>query len=110
MPVADVLCAWGGASGSTLVRRVIERMAAAGCDEVCVCACVCPPHPTLVVARACHGPTVRGRAWGQVVLEAEATNAGALALYERLGFVRDKRLHHYYLNGSDAYRLKLWLS
>jgi peptide alpha-N-acetyltransferase len=29
----------------------------------------------------------------EVVLEAEVTNSGALALYRRLGFVRDKRLH-----------------
>jgi peptide alpha-N-acetyltransferase len=29
----------------------------------------------------------------EVVLEAEVTNMGALALYRRLGFIRDKRLH-----------------
>ncbi len=29
----------------------------------------------------------------EVVLEAEVTNAGALALYRSLGFIRDKRLH-----------------
>jgi len=29
----------------------------------------------------------------EVVLEAEVTNHGALALYRGLGFVRDKRLH-----------------
>lgn len=45
----------------------------------------------------------------EVVLEAEATNAGALALYQGLGFIRDKRLNRYYLNGSAAYRLKLLL-
>ena len=28
----------------------------------------------------------------EVVLEAEVTNTGALALYSNLGFVRDKRL------------------
>jgi len=36
------------------------------------------------------------------VLETEATNAAALRLYEKLGFVRDKRLPKYYLNGNDA--------
>ena len=46
----------------------------------------------------------------EVVLETEVTNGAALALYENLGFVRDKYLHHYYLNGEDAYRLKLWLT
>lgn len=31
----------------------------------------------------------------EVVLEAEVTNTGALALYQNLGFIRDKRLHRY---------------
>jgi peptide alpha-N-acetyltransferase len=44
----------------------------------------------------------------EVVLETEVTNEGAIALYESLGFVRDKRLHRYYLNGNDAFRLKIW--
>eukprot|EP00850_Spirogloea_muscicola_P004393 SM000019S04937 [mRNA] locus=s19:94101:95656:+ [translate_table: standard] len=43
----------------------------------------------------------------EVILEAEVTNKGALALYGNLGFIRAKRLHRYYLNGADAYRLKL---
>ena len=45
-----------------------------------------------------------------VVLEAEVTNKGALALYEKLDFVRETRLVKYYLSGSDAFRLKLWLN
>lgn len=45
----------------------------------------------------------------EVVLETEITNKPALQLYEKLGFVRDKRLFRYYLNGVDALRLKLWL-
>eukprot|EP00123_Amoebidium_parasiticum_P022216 comp82459_c0_seq1/m.48412 comp82459_c0_seq1/g.48412 ORF comp82459_c0_seq1/g.48412 comp82459_c0_seq1/m.48412 type:complete len:210 (-) comp82459_c0_seq1:163-792(-) len=45
----------------------------------------------------------------EVVLEAEVSNLGALRLYENLGFVRAKRLFRYYLNGVDAFRLKLWL-
>ncbi|XP_063229276.1 N-alpha-acetyltransferase 30 [Bacillus rossius redtenbacheri] len=45
----------------------------------------------------------------EVVLETEITNQPALRLYENLGFVRDKRLFRYYLNGVDALRLKLWL-
>ncbi|KAF4381485.1 hypothetical protein CsatB_028316 [Cannabis sativa] len=43
----------------------------------------------------------------EVTLEAEVTNKGALALYGGLGFVRAKRLFRYYLNGVDAFRLKL---
>lgn len=45
----------------------------------------------------------------KVTLEAEVTNKGALALYGRLGFIRAKRLFRYYLNGVDAFRLKLLL-
>ena len=44
----------------------------------------------------------------QVVLETEVTNTGALYLYESLGFVRTKRLFRYYLNGNEAFRLKIW--
>jgi peptide alpha-N-acetyltransferase len=44
----------------------------------------------------------------EIVLETEHHNTGALLLYEKLGFIRDKRLHRYYLNGVDAFRLKLW--
>jgi peptide alpha-N-acetyltransferase len=42
----------------------------------------------------------------ECVLEAEVTNKGALSLYRRLGFLRTKLLHNYYLSGSDAFRLK----
>jgi len=45
----------------------------------------------------------------EIVLETEVTNKPALKLYENLGFLRDKRLFRYYLNGLDAFRLKLWL-
>lgn len=45
----------------------------------------------------------------EIVLETETHNHAAIALYEGLGFIRDKRLCRYYLNGTDAYRLKLWL-
>eukprot|EP00929_Paragymnodinium_shiwhaense_P069762 TRINITY_DN3519_c0_g1_i1.p1 TRINITY_DN3519_c0_g1~~TRINITY_DN3519_c0_g1_i1.p1 ORF type:complete len:260 (-),score=82.80 TRINITY_DN3519_c0_g1_i1:113-892(-) len=42
----------------------------------------------------------------ECVLETEVTNTGALGLYRRCGFVKEKRLHKYYLNGNDAFRLK----
>mmetsp|Transcript_25357 Transcript_25357/g.100118 ORF Transcript_25357/g.100118 Transcript_25357/m.100118 type:complete len:159 (+) Transcript_25357:272-748(+) len=45
----------------------------------------------------------------EVVLEAEESNRGALRLYGNLGFIRAKRLEKYYLNGSDAFRLKMTL-
>jgi peptide alpha-N-acetyltransferase len=41
-------------------------------------------------------------------LETEYTNQGALGLYQGLGFIKDKRLYRYYLNGIDAFRLKLF--
>jgi len=44
----------------------------------------------------------------EAVLETELTNKAAMQLYENLGFYRDKRLSKYYLNGGDAFRLKLW--
>lgn len=45
----------------------------------------------------------------EVVLETEETNIPAMKLYERLGFLRSKKLHRYYLNGNSAYRLVLQL-
>lgn len=45
----------------------------------------------------------------ELSMETEVTNAPALRLYESLGFVKDKRLMRYYLNGNDAWRLKAWL-
>ncbi|CAF0788706.1 unnamed protein product [Didymodactylos carnosus] len=53
--------------------------------------------------------TMMERGCDEIVLEAEVTNQAALNLYENLGFLREKRLYRYYLNGVDAYRLKLWL-
>ena len=46
----------------------------------------------------------------QRVKQKSEQKSGALRLYETLGFVRDERLINYYLNGVDAFRLKLWLS
>jgi peptide alpha-N-acetyltransferase len=45
----------------------------------------------------------------KIALETEITNTAAIKLYERLGFLRSKRLHRYYLNGNSAYRLVLYL-
>ena len=43
----------------------------------------------------------------QIVLETEYDNYAALSLYESLGFIREKRLFRFYLNGKDAFRLIL---
>lgn len=52
---------------------------------------------------------MKDRGADEVVLETEETNVPAMKLYERLGFVRSKKLHRYYLNGNSAYRLVLHL-
>ncbi|KAI7847946.1 putative acyltransfersase [Circinella umbellata] len=61
---------------------------------------------TTLVQKAIHA--MKEQDADEVVLETEYTNQGALALYQRLGFIKDKRLHRYYLNGVDAFRLKLF--
>ncbi|KAF1963634.1 acyl-CoA N-acyltransferase [Byssothecium circinans] len=53
--------------------------------------------------------TMTERNADEVVLETEVTNTASLKLYERLGFIRSKRLHRYYLNGNAAFRLVLYL-
>lgn len=58
------------------------------------------------LVRKCIDEMLR-RGCQEIVLEAEVTNSSALKLYQNLGFIRDKRLRCYYLNGNDAYRLKL---
>ncbi|XP_068149147.1 uncharacterized protein Naa30B [Drosophila tropicalis] len=49
------------------------------------------------------------RCAAEIVLETELNNKAALTLYESLGFIREKRLMRYYMNGVDAFRLKLWI-
>jgi hypothetical protein len=40
----------------------------------------------------------------QVVLETEFDNVIALAFYASMGFMREKRLFRFYMNGKDAFR------
>ncbi|KAH6724539.1 N-terminal acetyltransferase C complex catalytic subunit MAK3 [Leptodontidium sp. MPI-SDFR-AT-0119] len=62
---------------------------------------------TTLVRKALDAMIERGA--DEVVLETEETNVPAMKLYERLGFIRSKKLHRYYLNGNSAYRLVLHL-
>ncbi|KAI4597822.1 N-alpha-acetyltransferase mak3 [Pestalotiopsis sp. 9143b] len=62
---------------------------------------------TALVKRAID--TMADRNADEIVLETEETNKPAMRLYERLGFLRSKKLHRYYLNGNSAYRLVLLL-
>lgn len=61
-----------------------------------------------LVSMAIHAMAARHA--DEVVLETEITNTASLKLYERLGFLRSKKLHRYYLNGNAAYRLILYLN
>lgn len=36
----------------------------------------------------------------EIALETEVDNIASLALYERMGFIKEKRLHRFYLNGE----------
>jgi len=60
-----------------------------------------------LVKQAIEAMTARGA--DEIVLETEVSNTASLKLYERLGFLRSKRLHRYYLNGNAAFRLILYL-
>jgi len=53
---------------------------------------------------------MKQRGCQEVVLETEVSNLAAQRLYLALGFYKDKRLQRYYLNGGDAFRLRLWLA
>ncbi|KAL0311923.1 UNVERIFIED_CONTAM: N-alpha-acetyltransferase MAK3 [Sesamum radiatum] len=78
----------GRGIATELVSRSIQVMMESGCEET---------NRSIIFV-----PSLL-----KVTLEAEVTNKGALALYGRLGFIRAKRLFRYYLNGVDAFRLKL---
>ena len=62
---------------------------------------------TKLVKMAIAAMTERGA--DEVTLETECSNTASLRLYERLGFLRSKKLHRYYLNGNSAFRLQLYL-
>lgn len=85
----------GKGIATKLVRMAIDAMVEREADEVCSSPMVLWPSGKLTV----H----------QVALETEVTNTAAMKLYERLGFLRSKRLHRYYLNGNTAFRLVLYL-
>ncbi|MCJ1362225.1 N-alpha-acetyltransferase mak3 [Acarospora aff. strigata] len=83
----------GKGIATKLVRMAIDAMIERDADEVWF-------QPTVLIAAL----NVL-----QVALETEVDNAAAMKLYERLGFLRSKRLHRYYLNGNTAFRLVLYL-
>jgi len=84
----------GKGIATKLVRMAIDAMIEGDADEVCL-------------------PRRASNTWLlnvlQVALETEVDNTAAMKLYERLGFLRSKRLHRYYLNGNTAFRLVLYL-
>jgi peptide alpha-N-acetyltransferase len=60
---------------------------------------------TALVIEAIDAMQLQGA--NEVVLETEEQNKPAMCLYQRLGFIRSKKLYRYYLNGNSAYRLVL---
>lgn len=52
---------------------------------------------------------MREKGCDEVYLETPLSNVGALQLYMSLGFAKTKFLPRYYLDHSDAVRMKLWL-
>ncbi|ULT88376.1 hypothetical protein L5515_007369 [Caenorhabditis briggsae] len=60
---------------------------------------------TRLVRRALDA--MKSKGCDEIVLETEVSNKNAQRLYSNLGFIRQKRLLKYYLNGGDAFRLKL---
>jgi peptide alpha-N-acetyltransferase len=87
----------GRGIASKLVRMAMDGMIAKDADEVCCFSC------TISLQKQC---TDFGK---KITLETEIDNIPSLKLYERLGFLRTKRLHRYYLNGNSAYRMILYL-
>ena len=62
---------------------------------------------TILVRKAIDAMIARDA--DEVILETEVQNEAAMKLYGRLGFLRSKKLHRYYLSGNTAYRLGLTL-
>lgn len=84
----------GQGIATKLVRMAVDAMIASDADEV---------RPGFSI-RVYYLLTRR-----KIALETEIDNIPSLKLYERLGFLRTKRLHRYYLNGNTAFRLVLYL-
>ncbi|KAF7592799.1 N-alpha-acetyltransferase 30 [Aspergillus hancockii] len=92
----------GRGIATKLVRMAIDAMIMRDADEV-----------GITDSQGSTGTLLEGkitdRGVMQIALETEITNTAAIKLYERLGFLRSKSLHRYYLNGNSAYRLVLYL-
>lgn len=83
-----------------LVTMVIDRMAEDGCKEVML--------ETEVLLTALSTPcNIIFNLTSSISMQ--ASNLGAQALYAKMGFVKEEKMVKYYLNGGDAYRLKLWI-
>lgn len=63
-------------------------------------------HGATEVSHVCFSLSPCADHWYvQIVLETEYDNLAALRLYDTFGFIREKRLFRFYLNGKDAFRL-----
>ncbi|KAL0215506.1 hypothetical protein P9112_007690 [Eukaryota sp. TZLM1-RC] len=83
-------------------------------------------EPTGYIGMVATHPDHRGKGYGkqlvevllqrfiddglcQVCLETEVSNTASIRLYKNLGFVKDMFLPKYYMNGNDAYKMRLVL-
>jgi peptide alpha-N-acetyltransferase len=80
--------------GMKLVNMGIERMIEMGCREIVL------ETEVRILFNAFNGSDL-------ILQITKASNLGALSLYTKLGFIKEEKLARYYLNGGDAYRLKL---
>lgn len=83
----------GQGIATRLVQLATQKMIEQGADEVCENQKAGDQKLTCV----------------QIALETEVDNIPSLRIYEKLGFLRTKRLHRYYLSGTTAFRLILYV-
>jgi peptide alpha-N-acetyltransferase len=91
----------GKGIATKLVRMAIDAMILQDADEVIIKS---SSSPLLTLTFSLLTAMVQ-----KIALETEIDNIASLKLYERLGFLRTKRLHRYYLNGNTAFRMILYL-
>lgn len=84
----------GKGIASKLVRMAVQKMIEQDADEV-------RPGNVTIDCLLAHIM--------KIALETEVDNIPSLRIYEKLGFLRTKRLFRYYLNGNTAFRLVLYL-
>ena len=96
----------GKGIATKLVRMAIDAMIERGADEVFVTSLL---FPLLQYRSMRFWIPSYSQSHSQIALETEVINTAAVKLYERLGFLKSKCLHRYYLNGNTAFRFLLYI-